>query len=150
MALRFPSPNADALGRMDMPKDSFAPSKRKKLTSIIKASVRGQRSHRTFYHTGVSSETPTLGVRVFDTYGISTTNLILTLRNCGLRISVCIHCVDMWTKEGVLVMVSNSDTKFIRDLYKGYQQQVITTHRNISCNGDTRGKTSEVLIMNYE
>ena len=38
-----------------------------------------------FYHTGVSSETPTLGVRVFDTYGISTTNLILTLRNCGLN-----------------------------------------------------------------
>ena len=36
-------------------------------------------------HTGVSSETPTFGVRVFDTYGISTTNLILTLRNCGLR-----------------------------------------------------------------
>ena len=60
------------------------------------------------------------------------------------------ECVDMWTKEGVLVMVSNSDTKFIQDLYKGYQQQVITTHRNISCNGDTRGKTSEVLIMNYE
>ena len=26
-----------------------------------------------------------LGVRVFDTYGISTTNLILTLRNCGLN-----------------------------------------------------------------
>ena len=41
MALRFPSPNADALGRMDMPKDSFAPSKRKKLTSMtIKASPR--------------------------------------------------------------------------------------------------------------
>ena len=40
-SLRFPSPNADALGRMDMPKDSFAPSKRKKLTSMtIKASPR--------------------------------------------------------------------------------------------------------------
>ena len=26
-----------------------------------------------------------LGVRVFDTYGISTANLILTLRNCGLN-----------------------------------------------------------------
>ena len=52
MALRFPSPNADALGRMDMPKDSFAPSKRKKLTSMtIKASPRpeiasGILSHR--------------------------------------------------------------------------------------------------------
>ena len=38
-------------------------------------------------------ETPTLGVRVFDTYGISTTNLILTLRNCGL-ISVCTSMND--------------------------------------------------------
>ena len=37
------------------------------------------------YHTGVPSETPTLGVRVSDTYGISTKNLILTLRNCGLN-----------------------------------------------------------------
>ena len=33
--------------------------------------------------TQVYPETPTLGVRVFDTYGISTTNLILTLRNCA-------------------------------------------------------------------
>ena len=32
-----------------------------------------------------NQKTPTLGVRVFDTYGISTTNLILTLRNCGLN-----------------------------------------------------------------
>ena len=49
MALRFPSPK---VGRMDMPKDSFAPSKRKKLTSMtIKASPRpeiasGILSHR--------------------------------------------------------------------------------------------------------
>ena len=30
-------------------------------------------------------KTPTFGVRVFDSYGISTTNLILTLQNCGLN-----------------------------------------------------------------
>ena len=35
--------------------------------------------------TSVSSETPAFGLRVFDTYGISKTNLILTLRNCGLN-----------------------------------------------------------------
>ena len=41
MALRFPWHTADALGRTDMPKDSSAPSKRKKLTSMtIKASAR--------------------------------------------------------------------------------------------------------------
>ena len=38
-----------------------------------------------FYHTGVSPETPTFGVRVFDTYRISTTNLLLTLLIFGLN-----------------------------------------------------------------
>ena len=47
--------------------------------------TRGSRTHRLFYHTGVSPETPTFGVRVSDTYGISTTNLLLTLRNFGLN-----------------------------------------------------------------
>ena len=36
-------------------------------------------------HAGVQSETPAFGVRVSDTSGISTTNLLLTLRNCGLH-----------------------------------------------------------------
>ena len=36
------------------------------------------------YLKGVS-ETPSLGFRVFDTYGFSTTKLVLTLRNCGLN-----------------------------------------------------------------
>ena len=47
--------------------------------------LRSERSHRSFYHTGVSPQTPTFGVRGSDTYGISTTNLLLTLRNCGLN-----------------------------------------------------------------
>ena len=33
----------------------------------------------------VSPKMPTLGVRVSDTYGISTTNLLLTLLNFGLN-----------------------------------------------------------------
>lgn len=33
---------------------------------------RSERSHRAFYHTGVSSETPAFGVRIFDTSRIST------------------------------------------------------------------------------
>ena len=36
------------------------------------------------YLKGVS-ETPSLGFTVFDTYGFSIANLILTLRNCGLN-----------------------------------------------------------------
>ena len=58
---------------------------RKKSTSTrIRTSTRRE-IVSVIYHTGVSSETPTFGVRLFDTYGISTTNLILTLRNCGLN-----------------------------------------------------------------
>ena len=60
------------------------------------------------------------------------------------------ECVDTWANQGAFIMVSNSDTKFIRDLYKGYHQQIIITQRNISCNAESRGKTPEVLITNYE
>ena len=38
---------------------------------------------RTFYHTGVSPETSSLGVRVSDSCRISAKKLVLTLRNCG-------------------------------------------------------------------
>lgn len=45
----------------------------------------GERSHRSFYHTGVSPQTPTFGVRIFDTYGIRAAKLGLALRNCRLN-----------------------------------------------------------------
>ena len=45
----------------------------------------GERSHRAFYHTGVSPKTPAFGVRVFDTYRISKTKLVLTLLIFGLN-----------------------------------------------------------------
>ena len=57
---------------------------------------------------------------------------------------------DLWDKQGASVMISNSDTPFIRELYEDYHIHVITAPRNISCNGNTRGKTAEVLIKNYE
>ena len=58
--------------------------------------------------------------------------------------------VDAWTKLGANVMLSNSDTPFIRDLYKGYSIIQVTAPRNISCKGDKREKAAEVLIVNYE
>ena len=42
-----------------------------------------KRTHRSFYHTGVSPKTPAFGVGVFDPYGISTAHLVFTLRSCG-------------------------------------------------------------------
>ena len=58
--------------------------------------------------------------------------------------------VDTWTHQGASVMVSNSDTPFIRELYEGYHVHSITGQRNISSTGDKRGQTPEVLITNYE
>ena len=60
------------------------------------------------------------------------------------------NTVDEWTKESVSVMVSNSDTPFIRQLYKDYHIHPITAYRHISSNGDTRGEKPELLITNYE
>lgn len=58
--------------------------------------------------------------------------------------------VDLWSEQGANVMVSNSDTEFIRDLYKDYNLNVIKAQRSISSDRNQRGKTSEVLITNYE
>lgn len=58
--------------------------------------------------------------------------------------------VDEWTKQSVSVMVSNSDTPFIRKLYKNYHVHSITAYRHISSNGETRGEKPELLITNYE
>lgn len=52
-------------------------------------------------------------------------------------------------KRGCFVMLSNSDTKFIKDLYKGYTQKKIAAGRSINCKATGRGKINELLIMNY-
>lgn len=54
-------------------------------------------------------------------------------------------------KKGCHVMLSNSATEFIMDLYKMYQKGIImvSATRNINSIGAGRGKVDEVLIMNY-
>jgi DNA adenine methylase len=52
-------------------------------------------------------------------------------------------------RRGCLVMLSNSATGPIRDLYDGYQQIEVQALRSISCKGDERGAISELLIMNH-
>ena len=52
-------------------------------------------------------------------------------------------------KEGVKLKLSNSDTPLIRDLFDGYNIQVVKARRNINCKGDGRGKINELLILNY-
>jgi len=54
-------------------------------------------------------------------------------------------------KQGVKVMLSNSDTPLIRSLYSGTVWQVATVQapRNVNCKPDGRGAVSELIITNY-
>ncbi len=54
------------------------------------------------------------------------------------------------TRKKVLVMLSNSNTKIIHELYKGFSIKTIHASRSINCKGGKRGKeANEVLITNY-
>lgn len=53
-------------------------------------------------------------------------------------------------KRGCKVLLSNSATDFIKDLYKDFHIEVISANRNINANASRRGKIDEVLVMNYE
>ncbi|MFZ5644642.1 MAG: DNA adenine methylase [Bacillota bacterium] len=54
-------------------------------------------------------------------------------------------------QRGCLVMLSNSDTPFIRDLYDGYRRGIIslTANRSINSKGDRRGPVGELLICSW-
>lgn len=52
-------------------------------------------------------------------------------------------------KKGCKVMLSNSNTKFIRKLYKGFKFRTVKARRMISCKGAGRGAINELVIMNY-
>jgi DNA adenine methylase len=53
-------------------------------------------------------------------------------------------------RKGCYVMLSNSNTKFIRELYKEYEIWEVSANRFINCKGDKREKVNiEVLIKNY-
>lgn len=60
--------------------------------------------------------------------------------------------VDTLTTRGVQVLLSNSDTQFIRDLYPSNVYDVITVQakRQINSNHKKRGYINEVLINNYK
>lgn len=47
------------------------------------------------------------------------------------------------------VMLSNSDTPFIRELYKDYRIEVVSARRAINCKAEGRGKINELVILNY-
>ena len=50
---------------------------------------------------------------------------------------------------GVSVLLSNSDTEIVRELYAGFTIDTVWARRNINSKGDSRGKVAEVLVCNY-
>ncbi len=53
-------------------------------------------------------------------------------------------------KRGCKIMLSNSDTQFIKDLYNGYKIHIVKATRMINCDATKRGKINEVVVLNYE
>ena len=54
------------------------------------------------------------------------------------------------SEKGCLCMLSNSDTPYIRSLYRGFRIETILANRAINSNSRKRGEIREVLILNYE
>lgn len=51
---------------------------------------------------------------------------------------------------GCRVMLSNSDTPFVHQLYKAYRRETVLARRSINRDLNKRGEIKELLIMNYE
>jgi DNA adenine methylase len=47
-------------------------------------------------------------------------------------------------------MLSNSDTAFVRKLYKGFHIEEVSASRFVSCKGGQRGKEQELIVTNYK
>jgi len=52
-------------------------------------------------------------------------------------------------KMGCKIMLSNSDTHFIRNLYKKYRIEVVYAKRAINCKPSGRSAIKELVILNY-
>jgi len=59
-------------------------------------------------------------------------------------------CVEL-TRRNVYVILSNSDTEQVRDLFSPYAFEVgeVLANRAINCNGKQRGKMTELIITNF-
>ncbi len=53
------------------------------------------------------------------------------------------------SRRGARVMLSNSDTPFIRKLYKDFAIHTVSARRAVNCDGAKRGRIPEVVVVNY-
>jgi DNA adenine methylase len=52
-------------------------------------------------------------------------------------------------RRGVRLMLSNSDTPLVRELYHGFHAHVVQARRAINCDGSKRGEINEVVITAF-
>lgn len=60
------------------------------------------------------------------------------------------HVFERLNKKGCNIMMSNSATELIEELYKDFHIETLKARRMISSRSETRGEIDEFLIMNYE
>lgn len=53
-------------------------------------------------------------------------------------------------KRGCYVMLSNSATDFIKDIYQGYNFNIVKARRSINSKASERGEIDEIVVMNYK
>jgi len=63
-----------------------------------------------------------------------------------LRVAELFRDLD---NRGCKVMLSNSYTDFIKELYDGYRQDAMEANRSINSKAKGRGKIKELIILNY-
>jgi len=56
---------------------------------------------------------------------------------------------DDAAKRGVRLMLSNSDTEFIRRLYRKFTIHTVLARRMVNCDGTKRGAVNEVVVTNF-
>jgi len=59
------------------------------------------------------------------------------------------NCFKTLDKKGCLVMLSNSYSPLVKDLYAEFNQKIVMASRAISCKGEGRGKIKELIVTNY-
>ena len=60
------------------------------------------------------------------------------------------HVYATLAQRGCLVMLSNSDTDFVRDLYREFRPiRTVLARRSINRDADGRGPVKEVVVLNY-
>jgi DNA adenine methylase len=52
--------------------------------------------------------------------------------------------------RGAQLMLSNSDTPFIRRLYNGFKIETVKARRAVNCDGAKRGPVSELVVLTYQ